>query len=245
MLMKAVEERRASTEDVPPDMLQTFLEARYVDGSALADELIPGMIVWIMFAGFHTSSNTAAWVSLELARHPALQKEVIEEVDSVYGRGEDLSFTALREMPVLEGFVHETLRLHPPLVTLMRQVMRRFEYKGNTFEPGTTLTISPYVSHRLPEQFPDPELFDPHRPMPKHTFASIAFGGGRRKCVGNAFAFLQVKAIMTALLSRYELSLVDAPESYGEIMPSLILRPSDPCMLRYTRRTRQDEGETK
>lgn len=239
MLSNFVEERRNSTEEHPPDMLESFMQARYVDGSGLADELLPGMIVWIMFAGFHTSSNTAAWACLELARHPEYQREVIDEVDRVYGAGDDLSFTALREMPVLEGFVNETLRLHPPLLTLMRQVVNQpFEYEGNVFEVGTNLVISPYVSHRLPEHFPDPERFDPHRPRPEHLFAYIPFGGGKRKCVGNAFAFLQVKAILTALLSRYELELVDPPETYREVMPSLILRPSDPCMLRYRARKR-------
>ena len=237
MLMQAVEERLASKEEPPMDMLQSFLEARYKDGSAMAHELIPGMIVWIMFGGFHTSSNTAAWACLELARHPEYQREVIAEVDAIYGSGDDLSFTSLREMPVLEGFVGETLRLHPPLCTLMRQVVNQpFEYKGNTFEVGTNLVISPYVSHRIPEVFPDPERFDPHRPQPEHVFALIPFGGGKRKCVGNAFAYLQVKAILTALLSRYELSLVDPPETYREVMPSLILRPSAPCNLRYVKR---------
>ncbi len=240
MLMKSVNERLAANaagDEPPTDMLQSFLDARYKDGEAMDHELIPGMIIWIMFGGFHTSSNTAAWACLELARHPQYQREVIEEVDKVYGNGEDLSFAALRELPITEGFVMETLRLHPPLLTLMRQVVNQpFEYKGNVFEVGTNLVISPYVSHRLPEHFPDPERFDPHRPQPDHLFALIPFGGGKRKCVGNAFAFLQVKSILTALLSRYELSLVDAPESYREVMPSLILRPSSPCNLRYTRR---------
>ena len=242
MLMEAVNERLAANErgeEKPEDMLQSFLDARYKDGSAMANELIPGMIIWIMFGGFHTSSNTAAWCCVELARHPEFQREVIEEVDDVYGDGGDLSFTSLREMPVMEGFLNETLRLHPPLLTLMRQVVNEpFEYKGNTFDVGTNLVISPYVSHRLPEHFPEPERFDPHRERPEHLFASIPFGGGKRKCVGNAFAFLQVKSILTALLSRYELSCVDPPESYREVMPSLILRPSDPCNLRYTRRAK-------
>ncbi len=242
MLMEAVNDRLAANargEEPPTDMLQSFLDARYKDGSAMAHELIPGMIIWIMFGGFHTSSNTAAWCCVELARHPEYQREVMQEVDAIYGDGGDLSFTSLREMPVMEGFLNETLRLHPPLLTLMRQVVNEpFEYKGNTFEVGTNLVISPYVSHRLPEHFPDPERFDPHRKAPDHLFALIPFGGGKRKCVGNAFAFLQVKSILTALLSRYELSCVDPPESYREIMPSLILRPSDPCNLRYTRRSK-------
>jgi sterol 14-demethylase len=98
------------------------------------------------------------------------------------------------------------------------------------------LNISPYVSHRDPSSYPDPERFDPNRPPPDNVFAAIPFGGGRRKCVGNAFALLQVKSIFCALLARYELEPVDPPETYVDIMPSLILRPSEPCRLRYRRR---------
>ena len=235
MLMETVRERRRDGGD-HPDMLQVFMEARYLDGAALADELIPGMVVWIMFAGFHTSSNTAAWTAVELARHPECVAPITSEIDAAYRPGGDLSFAALREMPAMSAFVGEVLRLHPPLVTLMRTVTRDFEYAGNVFAPGTNLVISPYVSHRVPGVFPDPERFDPERPAPKSVFASIPFGGGRRKCVGNAFALLQVQSIFCALLSRYRFEPVDPPESYVDVMPSLILRPSDPCLLRYRRR---------
>lgn len=236
LLMKTVAERRREGGD-HPDMLDVFLGARYSDGSSLADELIPGMVVWIMFAGFHTSSNTASWTAVEVARNPEAMPGVVREIDEVYRPGSDLSFAGLRELPALDGFVGETLRLHPPLVTLQRAVMQDFRYKGNLFEPGTVLNLSPYVSHRVPECFPDPERFDPSRPVPDNVFASIPFGGGRRKCVGNAFALLQVKSIFCALLARYDLEPVDPPESYVDVMPSLILRPSEPCRLRYRRRT--------
>lgn len=235
IIMEVVRERRAQPAE-HPDMLDAFMEARYLDGSPLPDELIPGMVVWIMFAGFHTSSNTAAWTLVELARHPELVPEIAREIDAVYGEGRDLSWASLREIPRLEAFVLEVLRLHPPLVTLMREVMEEFEYEGNVFPKGTTLIISPYVSHRIPEQFPDPERFDPHRPVPENVFALIPFGGGHRKCVGNAFAFLQVKSIFCALLSRYDFELVEPPESIRDSMPSLILRPSEPCHVRYRRR---------
>ncbi len=233
--METVRERRRAGGE-HPDMLQVFLEARYLDGSRLADELIPGMAVWIMFAGFHTSSNTASWTSVELARHPEHVPEIARQVASVYGGGEGLSFAALREIPALDRFVFEVLRLHPPLVTLMRRVLRDFDYQGCVFPAGDTLVISPYVSHRMPEVYPDPERFDPTRPEPENVFAYIPFGGGHRKCVGNAFALLQVKSIFCALLSRYEFEPVDPPESYQDVMPSLILRPSEPCRLRYRRR---------
>jgi sterol 14-demethylase len=160
----------------------------------------------------------------------------VSEVDSIYGEGQDLSFASMREIGSLERFVFEVLRLHPPLVTLMREALVDFEYKGNVFPKGTTFLISPYVSHRLPEHFPDPERFDPHREAPDNVFAFIPFGGGARKCVGNAFALLQVKSIFCALLSRYDFELVEPPESIQDWMPSLILRPSEPCHVRYRRR---------
>ena len=235
IIMEEVRTRRREGGD-HPDMLQVFLDAEYLDGTKLPDDLIPGMVVWIMFAGFHTSSNTATWTIVELARQARFVPAIEREIDSVYGSGQELSFAALRELPELDRFVGEVLRLHPPLVTLMRHVRRDFEYKGCVIPAGDTIVISPYVAHRIPEAFPEPERFDPTRPPPKSVFAAIPFGGGRRKCVGNAFAMLQVKSIFCALLSRYRFELVDPPESYRDVMPSLILRTSDPCRLRYRRR---------
>lgn len=231
-----VERRRTGAQS--PDMLQSFMEATYLDGRRLTDDEIVGMVIWIMFAGFHTSSNTATWTTVELARHPQHAARVVREVDSVYAPGGELGHAALRELPALERFVFEVLRIHPPLVTLMRLVKRDFAFKGAVIPSGATIVVSPYVAHRIAEHYPDPERFDPERTFPENVFAYIPFGAGRRKCVGNAFALLQVKAIFTALLARYEFSLVDAPESYRDEMPSLILRTSEPCRLRYRRRAR-------
>jgi sterol 14-demethylase len=114
--------------------------------------------------------------------------------------------------------------------------MQDFHYKDYLIEAGKNVMLSPYVAHRLPQYFPDPERFDPHRPEPENVFAYIPFGGGQRKCVGNAFALLQVKTIFGTLLKEFEFELAGPPGEYREIMPSLILRPSDPCILRYRRR---------
>jgi sterol 14-demethylase len=232
---KVIREREQEGKE-HPDLLHELMHARYADGRKLRDDEIVGMIVWIMFAGFHTSSGTASWAIVELARHPEFAPEIVAEVDTVYAPGQELSLAGLRELPKLETFVSEVLRLHPPLCAIQRQVLRDFEVEGHTIPVGHTVLVSPYVAHRVPEIFPDPERFDPARPDPESVFAYIPFGGGRRKCVGNAFAFLQVKSVVSALLSRYEFELVDPPDSYREVMPSLILRVSDPCRLRYRRR---------
>jgi len=236
LIIERIERRRQAGVEYP-DMLQVYMDAQYEDGRRLSDDEIVGMVIWFMFAGHHTSGNTSSWTAVELARHPELAARAEEEVDRLYANNEELSRNALKEIPFLQGFILETLRLHPPLVTLTRRVMQDFSFGGYNLPAGSNVMVSPYVAHRLPEYFEDPLRFDPERLEPDNVFAFIPFGGGHRKCVGNAFAILQVKAIFCALLHRYRFETVDDPESYRDIMPSLILRPSEPCRLRYRRRS--------
>ena len=235
LITERIEQRRGSDQDYP-DMLQVYMDARYEDGSALTNDEITGMVIWFMFAGHHTSGNTSSWTAVELARQPALAAAIAEEVDALYRNNAELSRNALKEIPLLQDFILETLRLHPPLVTLTRRAMEDFQWGPYTIPAGSNVMASPYVAHRMAEYFPEPLVFDPSRTEPDNVFAFIPFGAGHRKCVGNAFAILQVKAIFCALLHHYSFELVDPPESYRDIMPSLILRPSEPCRLRYRRR---------
>jgi len=235
LITEAVRDRRARgvTSD---DMLQIYMDATYEDGSRLSDHEITGMVIWFMFAGHHTSSNTSSWTLLEICRHPDYIPELKAEVDHVFRAGKENSMTSQRDLPLLEGFIRETLRLHPPLNVITRRVLYDFEYKGYRVEAGKNIMVCPHVAHRLPEYFPNPELFDPRRPVPENPFAAIPFGGGRHKCIGNAFALLQVRTIFTWLYHLYDFELTEPPEFYQEIMPTLILQPSGPCRVRYRRR---------
>ncbi|MFM7785734.1 MAG: cytochrome P450, partial [Gammaproteobacteria bacterium] len=235
LIISRVALRRAGSE-AHDDLLSVYMNSTLADGRHLSDEQIAGMVVWFMFAGHHTSANTAAWTLVELARHPAYCREIVAEIDALYADDPELGYRTLRKMPLMDGFVREILRAHPPLNALSRRVVQDFHYRGHVIEAGKNIMIAPYVSHRIPEFYPDPERFDPHRPEQPNPFAYIPFGGGPRKCVGNAFAILQVKRIFCELLRHYTFELAGPPETYAEIMPSLILRPSDPCVLRYRRR---------
>ncbi|MDZ7784837.1 MAG: cytochrome P450 [Halioglobus sp.] len=239
LISAIIAERRANADKEYGDALETFMSGTYADGSHLSDNEITGLVIATMFAGHHTSSGTAAWTAVELARNPQYTGEILQEVTALYDNGGELSFEALRELPKLECFIEEVLRLHPPLVLLMRRVIEDIDYKGTLIEAGKTVAISTYGSHRNPEYFPDPEQFDPHRPRantPEMMWAYIPFGGGPHKCAGNAFALMQLKSIFAALLPRYEFELVDAPESYQDDLSAMVLKPSSPCRLRYRRR---------
>jgi sterol 14-demethylase len=218
------------------DMLQVYMDATYNDGRKLTDHEITGMVIWFMFAGHHTSSNTTAWTLLEIARNPRYRDRLHAEIDALFADTEELTLKGLREIPLLDGFIREALRLHPPLNAITRRVMSDWHYEGYTVPAGSNIMVCPHISHKLPEYFPAPDVFDPERPVPQNPFVEIPFGGGRHKCIGNGFAILQVKAILSTLLHQYHFELAAPPESYTEIMPALILRPSDPCVLRYCRR---------
>lgn len=223
------------------DFLQTLMDSTYSDGRALSEHEITGLLLAGIFAGHHTSSVTTAWTLLELLQNPIHLQRCIEEVDRVFGGGREVSHAALRELTLIEGAVKEALRLHPPLFMLVRVAQQDFTYKSYFIPKGTWILVSPTVSHRIAEYFPNPEMFDPDRYGPgreedKRDFAYIAFGGGRHKCLGNAFALLQIKAILALLLGQFDFGLCgDAIESDFH---GLVIGPKEPCRVRYRRRAR-------
>lgn len=228
--------RRANTGIEYGDALETFMAGTYADGSLLTDNEITGLVIATMFAGHHTSSGTATWTLTELARQKEYSAEVLQELQSLFGDDSAITFESLREIPRLERFIEEVLRLHPPLILLMRRVIEDIDYNGTLIEAGKTVAISIYGSHRNTDYFPDPERFDPHRAKPDTLFAYIPFGGGPHKCAGNAFAMMQLKAIFAALLPRYAFELVDPDETYQDDFSAMVLKPSGPCRLRYKKR---------
>lgn len=240
-LVGAIVRKRASQVEKPTDLFQSLIDMRYDDGSQLSENEITGLLIGAIFAGHHTSSGTAAWVLLELLKHPPLLRRTREELDQLLGDTNDVSFQNLREMPMLENVLKEVLRLHPPLIILMRQVSQDLQFKGHTIKAGDMLWASPPVTHRLSRLFANPQVFDPDRFGPerredRNLMAYQPFGGGKHKCSGNAFAMFQIKAIFAVLLRRYEFELVDAPERYVDNYAEMIVQPKSPCRVRYRRR---------
>lgn len=235
-----VQKRKQQTEK-PDDMFQSLLDAQYEDGTDLDESDITGMLIATIFAGHHTSSGTASWVLLELLKHPQLVRQVRDELDALLGRHGDVTFTNLRKMPVLENVLKEVLRLHPPLIILMREVREDLHFKHYTIKAGDMVWTCPPVTQRMSHLFANPEMFDPDRYSKdrredKNLMAWQPFGGGKHKCLGNAFAMFQIKAIFAILLRRYDFELTDAPETYQDNYKDMIVQPKRPCRVRYRRR---------
>ncbi len=243
-LVTQIIEKRAQKTEKSDDAFQMLIDTRYEDGSRLSPNEITGMLIGTLFAGHHTTAGTATWIALELARNPDDLDKVLTEFDELYGENGEVTFQSLREIPVFERVIKEVLRLHPPLIFLIRKVSKDLPFKDYLIKAGKYVCISPRVSHRIAEIFPNPDKFDPERFTEERQedatpFSWIAFGGGRHKCSGNAFAMLQLKAIHAILLRRYRFELVDAPESYIDNYKEMVVQPNSPCRVRYIKRSVQ------
>jgi sterol 14-demethylase len=242
-MIGAIVKERLRSGRAGEDFLQTLMDAKYKNGAPLSEHEITGMLLAAMFAGHHTSSVTTAWTLIELLRHPYYLRRVLGQLEEIFAPGALVTYQLLRDLTLVEMAVKEALRLHPPLFMLLRGVVEDFAYEGYLLPKGSFLVVSPAVSHQIPEVFRSPELFDPDRFGPERhedrdKFNFISFGGGRHKCMGNAFALMQVKTILAKLLSRYELSLGDDPvvAELGKV----VVGPRGPFRIRY--RKRHDAG---
>ncbi|KAL6856125.1 hypothetical protein ACP4OV_018927 [Aristida adscensionis] len=235
----------ASAADV--DMLQCLVDARYKDGRGTTGAEVAGMLVAALFAGQHTSSSTATWAGARLLTHAKHLRAAVDEQARIAARRRAaIDYDALQEMDTLHRCVKETLRLHPPALVLLRHARRSFAVRapdGREYEvPRGHAVASPLVLHnRLPHVYEEPDKFDPDRFGRRRAedkaggaFAYTAFGGGRHACVGEAFAYMQVKVIWSHLLRNFELELVSPfPETdWNVVMPG----PKGKVIVSYKRR---------
>jgi sterol 14-demethylase len=251
-LVQAIMDRRAAA---PPtgkddrDMLDVLISIPGDNGEPrFSASEITGIFISMMFAGHHTTSGTAAWTIIELLRHPEVLGQVVAELDELYADGSDISFGALRQIPHLESVLKETLRLHPPLIILMRVARGEFDVCGHRIEPGDHVAATPAISNRIPEDFPDPDAFDPGRYIDPdqadlvNRWTWIPFGAGRHRCVGAAFALMQLKAIFSLLLRDWEFEMTQPSETYRNDHSKMVVQLAQPCTVRYRRRRKEGNG---
>jgi len=222
LIMAEVARRRAEGVDAvsSPDTLSALLAATAeVEGSErpLDDAELCDQIRSLIAAGYDTTSSAAAWLVHALGANPAALAALREQVRDTVG-DEAPSVDDLRRMPLVDGVVREALRLWPPAAVGGRRAIDDFEVLGRRIPGGSTVLYSPYITHRLPEVWGDPEAFRPERwasgePVP---YSFVPFGGGYRKCIGFALATLELQVLAVRLAQRVDWELRDlAPRPTG------------------------------
>ncbi len=247
-LVEEIMAKRRTDEDPERDLLDVLMSITEEDGVTpkFSADVITGMFISMMFAGHHTTSGTAAWTLIELLRHPEDLANVSAELDALHSEGVTVSYQALREIPYLESSIKEALRLHPPLILVLRMAKEDLAYDGVVIPAGDLVGASPAVSNRIPESFPDPDDFVPSRYFEPRTedranpWNWIPFGAGRHRCVGAPFAMMQLKAIFSILLDGWEFELAQPSETYRNDHSKMVVQLAQPCVVRYRRRAKGD-----
>jgi cytochrome P450 len=196
LIADQIAERRAQEGEERDDVLAMLLEARHEDGSAMSAQELRDELMTLLVAGHETTASTLAWAFERLTREP----EVLQRLSAEARDGDDEDY--------LVATVQETLRRRPVLPNVEpRLVKKPIEVGGWRYEPGPCLVPNAYLVHHDPEVYDDPYAFRPDRFLDAKpgTYTWIPFGGGRRRCVGQSFAMLEMRIVLREALRAYDL----------------------------------------
>lgn len=220
------------------DVLAMLLHARDDSGVGMTDNELIGHASILFTAGHETSANALTWALFLLEQHPAVLADLLDELEHVLG-GEPPSVDQLAQLPLLERVVKETLRLLPPICLYNRACMVDWEFDGVQVPAGARLSISQYITHRIPEIYAEPQRFLPQRwetidPTPYEYFP---FGAGQHTCIGFTFALMELKIILAMLVQRYRFSLLSGAIVNRQFQ--ITLAPAGGMPMRLERQDRQ------
>jgi cytochrome P450 len=230
---------RRKTKREEPDLLSMFLSARDEEtGAGMTDQQLRDEVMTMLLAGHETTSLALSWTYYLLSRHPEMERRVTDEVDRVIGH-ERPRFDHLDQLTSIRHAIDESLRLYPPAWGFSRRALGDDEVSGYRVPKGSLVFLIPFVIHRRPKLWPEPERFDPDRFLPdresaRPRFAYIPFGGGPRGCIGNHFAMMEAQLIVAAVAQRYRVELEPNQEIRPE--PLITLRPSPAIRARLKKR---------
>ncbi|KAL9121328.1 MAG: hypothetical protein Q9187_002116 [Circinaria calcarea] len=213
------------------DMIWNLMESVYKDGTPIPDVEVAHMMIALLMAGQHSSSSTSAWIVLRLATRPDILEELYQEQIALLGADlRPLTYDDLQRLPLNAQVVKETLRIHAPIHSIMRKVKSPMAVEGTPYIIPTShvLLSAPGVTSKVPEHFPNPADWEPHRwdagatQKPEEEDEKIdygygmvskgasspylPFGAGRHRCIGEQFAYVQLGTITATMVRLFKVS---------------------------------------
>lgn len=217
------------------DLLSMLMAARDAEtGASMTDEQLRDEVMTIFAAGHETTANALAWTFLSLSNHPEVRRRMRAEIDEVCGA----RLPTVADLPRLDftsRVFQESMRLHPPAWAISRRAEQDDVIGGYVIPKDSLVLLSPYVTHRHPAFWENPEAFDPDRfandalsKLPR--FAYFPFGGGARLCIGSTFAMVEGTLLLATISRRVRLDWVPGQKIVPE--PGITLRPGGGTEMR-------------
>ncbi|KAL7750809.1 Lanosterol 14-alpha-demethylase [Sorochytrium milnesiophthora] len=265
LFLNIIKERRQTGRMDNQDVLQSLMEAEYKNGQPFSDKEAAHLMIALLMAGQHTSSTTGTWCLSYLTANPAIVDDLIAEMQSVLGDDmQGLTFEKLKQLELLDACIRETLRLRPPIIVIMRKVIQPVQFRDYVIPAGHYLCASPAISQLDPAAYPDPMTFNPYRWLNKDDAKMteqrklenetgedfgwgavggsaksnyLPFGAGRHRCIGEPFAYVQLKTIIATFLREFSVRFPQGPSGFPKSdYSSMIVMPVKPINLLYHRR---------
>lgn len=231
ILYEDIASRRESGER-GVDILSLLLDATYEDGSRLSDELLRDELVSLLVAGHETTQIVLTWAMYRLQRHDGVREALVQELREARGGPSD----AVVRLPVLNGVLSETLRLHPVLIDTPKELTTTVELEEATLQPGDNYLVCMTSLHRDPQIYEEPDAFDPSRWQDRtyKPFEYCPFGGGVRRCIGSELAIYEMKTVLATWVRDHRFISVDNPaEELGTARRNITVGPKRPLRLVY------------
>jgi cytochrome P450 len=237
-ILQLIDNRRRNGAD-GNDLISMLLSARDPEtGEGMSDRQLRDEVMTFFLAGHETTALAVTWAWYLLAQHPAVLARLEGELDAVLD-GRQPAFDDLERLPYTRMAIEETMRLYPPAWGFSRRALAADQIGGYDLPPGWLVFVIPWVMHRHPKYWDDPERFDPERfsaaqSAARPKFIYLPFGAGPRQCIGNHFAMAEAQIILATLVQRYRLHLV--PGQHVVPRPLITLRPRDGIAMRIEAR---------
>ncbi|SOD78414.1 Cytochrome P450 [Spirosoma fluviale] len=227
-----IDQRRKQHED-KDDLLGMLLSAEDEEtGERMSDQQLRDECVTIFSAGHETTAVSMAWTIYLLTKHPDILTRLQAESQTVLGDARIPPADAFRRLIYTLQVVQESLRLYPPAWIMSRRAREDDHIGPYTIPAGDTALVCPYLLHRDPANWPEPERFDPDRFAPGgpkdklHSYAYLPFGGGPRLCIGNQFALMEMQILLALFVRRFDINRASGQTITPK--PLITLRPNQP-----------------
>ena len=209
LIYAEIAERRKNPQEKGVDILSLLMAASYEDGSSMTDKELRDELMTLLFAGHETTATGIAWELYWIHRIPSVKEKLLEELNTV----DDFSdLMSISRLPYLNAICNETLRITPvAIITFDREVKESVEVLGQSLKPGMMVFGCIYLLHQREDLYPEPKKFKPERFLERQfsPYEFMPFGGGTRRCIGDALATFEMKLVLATIISRYDLALMD------------------------------------
>ncbi|BAZ02311.1 cytochrome P450 [Tolypothrix tenuis PCC 7101] len=209
LLYAEIAERRQKADPERIDILSLLMSATDEAGNQMTDKELRDELITLLVAGYETTATAMAWGLYWIHQTPEVRAKLLQEIDNL---GDDPDPMSIFRLPYLTAVCNETLRIRPvAMLTFPRVVQEPVELIGYSLQPNTVVVGCMFLTHQREDLYPEHQQFKPERFLERQfsPYEFIPFGGGVRRCLGEALAVFEMKIVLATILSRYQLALAD------------------------------------